>query len=148
MTLLERVQSILDERGLTIKQAERESGLSNATIRKWATQKPSLDSLIKLADYLHLSIDYIVRGDRNISTEHTISCDGVPLSESEADLVAMYRLLPLTDKKEVFNFALYKYDSLEKGKESIFSTYADTKEPQNGVDGAVQDIHKTGSGIA
>lgn len=130
MSLLERVQELLKAKGLSIKQAERESGLSNATIRKWGTQNPSLDSIIKLADYLHVSIDYLAKGEE----QHTVPrfevyCDGIPLTESEADLIAMFRLLPEEHRKEIFELVHFKYSRIiaEGEKESIYSTYSDTK---------------------
>ncbi len=130
MSLLERVQHILNERGLTIKQAERESGLSNATIRKWSTQNPSLESLTKLANYLHISIDYLVSGDRDVSTLQDLSCDGVPLSEDEADLVAMYRLLDDRNKEDVFDLVNLKYEKMTGERGSTYSTYSDTNKQQ------------------
>lgn len=128
MSLLERVQELLKAKGLSIKQAERESGLSNATIRKWGTQNPSLDSIIKLADYLHVSIDYLAKGeDQKTVPRFEVYCDGVPLTELEADLVAMYRLLPTDDKKTVFDITKMKYEMMTGKKVSSFSTYSDTK---------------------
>lgn len=53
-------------------------------------------------------------------------CDGVPLSSMEADLVAMFRLLPEEAKKEIFDLTHFKYTRLGDGeKESIFWTYFD-----------------------
>lgn len=149
MSLLERVQKLLEEKGITVRQAERDSGLSNATIRKWETQKPSLDSLIKLASYLQVSIDYLVTGEKGHSSESRfeIYCDGVPLTESEADLVAMYRLLPVDHREEVFDIVHRKYTRLVAGgeKASIYSTYEDTKEQsKNSADHG----DETKSGIA
>ena len=44
----------------------------------------------------------------------------------EADMVAMFRLLPEDARKEVFDLVHFKYTRLEGGeKESIFWTYSD-----------------------
>ena len=44
----------------------------------------------------------------------------------EADLVAMFRLLPEEAKKEIFDLTHFKYTRLGDGeKESIFWTYFD-----------------------
>lgn len=129
MSLLERVQQLLKAKGVSIKQAERDAGLANATIRRWDQQKPSLDSLLKMADYLQVSIDYLVRGDSNIPTP-VYTCDGVPLSESEVDLIAMYRLISDTDKQTIFDFTKLKYEQSTGEKISIYSTYSDTNKQQ------------------
>ena len=146
MYLLERVQKLLEEKGITIKQAERESGLSNATIRKWATQNPSLDSMVKLAKYLHVSVDYLACGEEApLPSRFEVYCDGVPLSESEADLVAMYRLVPDADKQTIFDIAKLKYEQSTGEKVSIYSTYSDTQKQQKS---APDDDGKIASGTA
>jgi transcriptional regulator with XRE-family HTH domain len=131
MSLLERVQKLLDEKGLSIKQAERESGLSNATIRKWDTQNPSLDSIVKLANYLQVSVDYLAQGKEVCApSRFEVYCDGLPLSETEADLVAMYRVLGDSQKETAFDFVtlLYEKETGERG--SVYLTYTDTNEQQ------------------
>lgn len=131
MSLLERVQELLRQKGVTIKQAERESGLSNATIRKWESQNPSLDSLIKLAKYLHVSVDYLACGEETAAKPRfEVYCDGYPLSESEADLIAMYRLITPNDRKTIFDLTTLKYEQVTGERGSIYSTYTDTSEQQ------------------
>ena len=49
MNLYDRVCAIAREKDLAISKIERECNLSNATIRRWATQNPSLDSVQKVA---------------------------------------------------------------------------------------------------
>lgn len=131
MSLLERVQKLLEEKGITIKQAERESGLSNATIRKWATQNPSLDSIVKLAKYLQVSVDYLACGEEAPpSSRFEVYCDGIPLSECEADLVAMFRLIGEKEREISFDFIAGLYEKATGEKGSTYSTYSDTNEPQ------------------
>lgn len=147
MSLLDRVQNILDSKGITIKQAERESGLSNATIRKWATQNPSLDSIIKLAKYLHVSVDYLACGEEAPSsspspTRFEVYCDGIPLTESEADLVAMYRLIGDEDRKTIFDLTTLKYEQTTGERGSVYSTYTDTNEQQKS---GIGEAEKNGS---
>ncbi len=55
-----------------------------------------------------------------------LTCDGLPLSEDEVDLIAMYRLLPPSHREELFDLAYFKYKRVvEQKKESIYSTYFD-----------------------
>lgn len=131
MSLLERVQELLKQKGISIKQAERESGLSNATIRKWDTQNPSLDSIIKLANYLHVSIDYLANGENQHSASRfEVYCDGKPLDEAEADLVAMFRLLDETSREYAFDSMTMLYEKATGKKASIYSTYFDINSQQ------------------
>lgn len=132
MSLFEKIQSLAKEKGLTIKQIERECGLANATIRRWETQNPSFDSVLKVSTYLQVSLDYLAgtSSPSTTSPRFVITCDGIPLTESEADLVAMYRLIDEPDRKSIFDFTKMKYEQKIGEKESIYSTYSDVKEQQ------------------
>ena len=139
MPIVERLQAIVKERGTNFKQLEVDCGLGNGVIRRWDVQSPRLDKLVKVADYLNVSLDYLVYG-RSISEfsegrepvlgskaaqeAQSLMCDGSPLEEEEADLVAMYRLLPDHKKEDAFDmlFGLYQ-KHVERKKESIYWTY-------------------------
>lgn len=130
MTIFERVHELIKEQGLNVKQLERECGLANATIRRWETQTPNIESVRKVAHRLNVTIDYLVNGS-SPNTPTVPSCDGIPLSSMEADLVAMFRLLPEEAKKEIFDLTHFKYTRLGDGeKESIFWTYFDESDDE------------------
>lgn len=135
MSLLERIQTLAKAKGLTIKQIERECGLANATIRRWDKQNPSLESVLKVSQYLKVSIDFLVGISSSSTIGHVISCDGVPLTESEADLLAMYRLVPDADKRTIFDLTKLKYEQATGEKVSTYSTYSDTTETQKSAPG-------------
>ena len=120
-------------------------GLGNGTIKRWSTQSPRLDKLVPVAEYLQVSLDYLVfgssvsetstNGDRpDLEAEKErqgLTCDGLPLSEDEVDLVAMYRLLPPSHREEIFDLVYFKYKRhVEEKKESIYSTYFDGSEDE------------------
>lgn len=51
-------------------------------------------------------------------------CDGSPLEGEEADLIAMYRLLPEEQREDIFDLVHLKYRKhVERKKESIYWTY-------------------------
>lgn len=133
MTLYDRVCAIAKEKNLAISKIERECNLSNATIRRWTTQNPSLDSVQRVAHYLNTSIDYLA-GD---SEQAQPLCDGVPLSQMESDVIAMLRLLNTHDRKNVVDFITMLYEQATGKKGSIYSTYIEdeyrqTSEPADG----------------
>ena len=120
-------------------------GLGNGTIKRWSTQSPRLDKLVPVAEYLQVSLDYLVfgssvsetstNGDRpDLEAEKErqgLTCDGLPLAEDEVDLVAMYRLLPPSHREEIFDLVYFKYKRhVEEKKESIYSTYFDESEDE------------------
>lgn len=50
------------ERGKTLLEVERETGISNENLSRWERGKsvPSLDFCIKLADYYEITIDELI----------------------------------------------------------------------------------------
>ena len=143
--LVNRIEKRIKEKGTNFKRVEQELGLGNGTIKRWSTQSPRLDKLVPVAEYLQVALDYLVfgssvsetstNGDRpDLEAEKErqgLTCDGLPLSEDEVDLVAMYRLLPPSHREEVFDLVYFKYKRhVEEKKESIYSTYFDGSEDE------------------
>ncbi len=62
MDIVDRIQALVDEKGLSIAALERNTGLSNGIIKKWKKQSPSCDKIIAIANYLNTSIEYLVLG--------------------------------------------------------------------------------------
>ena len=142
---MNRIEKRIKEKGTNFKRVEQELGLGNGTIKRWSTQSPRLDKLVPVAEYLQVSLDYLVfgssvsetstNGDRpDLEAEKErqgLTCDGLPLSEDEVDLVAMYRLLPPSHREEIFDLVYFKYKRhVEEKKESIYSTYFDGSEDE------------------
>ena len=55
--LLENVSALCKERNITIAELERETGLGNGTVRRWASMNPRVDLLKKVADYFGTTLD-------------------------------------------------------------------------------------------
>lgn len=64
-SLLDRIKGLMDAQGIKAKQLTTELGLSNSSFTDWRKGKgsPSLDTVVKIADYFHVSLDYLVHGD-------------------------------------------------------------------------------------
>lgn len=137
MSIVDRLQSIVKERGTTFKQLERDCGIGNGTIRRWEEQSPRLDKLSKVANFLQVSLDYLVFGSSEIAT----SCDGVELSQAEADLVAMFRILEGRDRETAFDFVTMLYEKASGEKGSIYSTYTEEERTQKSASGEGLEAH-------
>ncbi|MPM89232.1 hypothetical protein SDC9_136340 [bioreactor metagenome] len=137
--LVDRIESIIKQKGTNFKQVEKACGLGNGTIKRWSEQSPRLDRLVLVSEHLQVSLDYLVFGSSETETsqngdrlnleamkaEQGLTCDGSPLVDEEADLIAMFRLLPPSHREEVFDLVYFKYKRLvEKKEESIYSTYS------------------------
>lgn len=143
-SLVERIEHIIKEKGLTFKRVERDCGLGNGTIKRWSEQSPRLDRLEVVSEYLQVSLDYLVSGVTTSTSKSGLVCDGDPLSEVESDLVAMFRLLNDKDQENAFDFVTLLYEKMTGEKGSVYSTYTDTNEQQkSGLDGEQKARHET-----
>lgn len=55
-----RLRDICVEQRTSIYALEKATGASKGSFIKWRTSSPSVDILIKIADYLNVSLDYLV----------------------------------------------------------------------------------------
>ena len=121
--LVDRLDAAAKKKGLTFYRLEQDLGLGGGTIKRWSRQSPRLDKLLAVADALDVSLDYLARG--TIRTDSTPTggptCDGVPLSMVEADLVAMFRDLKASEKEIAFQFVTMLYQRKTGGVASAFS---------------------------
>lgn len=72
--LLDRIKDLMNQSGIKAKQLTAELGISNSSFTDWGKGKgsPSLDTVAKISDYFHVSIDYLVHGEEFCQTsEHT-----------------------------------------------------------------------------
>lgn len=60
MTTFELIKKLAREQGMTLAQLNERSGLGKNSIYHWSTKTPSTDSLSKVADVLHVSVDYLL----------------------------------------------------------------------------------------
>lgn len=55
------VKNLCDEKGITVAELERTLGLANASIARWTKgTAPNSAALSKIADYFHVSVDYLL----------------------------------------------------------------------------------------
>lgn len=101
MTLLEKIDKLIAEQGLSRHKVEKEAGLSVSTLLKWDNSVPRADKLKAVADVLGVSVDYL------LSDEEGIEVRPAPQNELGYDFV-------LTDGKES------TFIEVESGNENYF----------------------------
>lgn len=68
MGLYENVKSIAKSRGYSINQLEKELGFARSYISKFQKITPSMDKVQKIADFLDVSVDRLINGEKNDNT--------------------------------------------------------------------------------
>ena len=63
MGILSRISECAKANGLTIAEIERSCGFGANTMFRWDKSSPSLDKVVKVANMLDVSIDYLATGE-------------------------------------------------------------------------------------
>ena len=124
--------------GLSQGQLAKALGVSAGNVSDWEGEKtkPGYMALSSIARFFEVSADYLLELNdapvkpgidlRGYKEEQGLTCDGSPLNDVEADLVAMFRLLPSYVQEDLFDMVYFKYKRhVEQKKDSIYSTYFD-----------------------
>lgn len=144
--------------GLSQGQLAKSIGVSPGNVSDWEVgkTKPGYVALSSLARFFEVSSDYLLELDvppvktgvdlNRYKVDQGLSCDGSPLEEDEADLIAMFRLLPSYEREDLFDLVYFKYKKhVEKKKESIYSLYT---KGTSGTAGGLEEDDNTQGGIA
>ena len=104
MTIYDKIKSLCLEQKTTITKVESLCGLSQNSIKKWDKSSPKVDSLIKVADCLNVSIAYFFEEEIKKALPQI---NEVTLSQEEQELINL--ILSLTDEEvqELSSFVDY-----------------------------------------
>lgn len=94
MGIVERIQLKLKENGSNIKNLEKEIGIGNGTVRRWNERSPQCDKLSAVANYLNVSLDWLVFG-----------VEKSELSKDEQELIDAYRRAGGNERRAILTSA-------------------------------------------
>ena len=62
MDILHKIFSLMEQKNINAFKLSKEIGVSSGLVSQWkkGLQKPSLDVVVKIADYLDVSVDYLL----------------------------------------------------------------------------------------
>lgn len=133
-TIGSRIRAARKIKGLTMQQLHELTGLSTGNISDLENDRyaPSVSALIPIRRALKCSIDWLLSGEDlgAPKSEQALSCDGVELSQLEANLVAMFRLLKSSDRETTFDFVTMLYEKTTGEKGSVYLTYIEDEDKQ------------------
>lgn len=72
MTTFERIKDLADNQKISLQKVAIDIGLSENAIYGWKTRKPKGEDLAKVADYFHVSVDYLLGRDKTEPTPQTV----------------------------------------------------------------------------
>lgn len=62
--ILDNIRTLCKEKGTTIRAVERDTGLGNGVIARWATSSPRVENVKLVADYFGVTVDELL-SDKN-----------------------------------------------------------------------------------
>ncbi len=72
MTLTERIKVLAEPLHMTFASIERDIEIGRGTIRKWDQNCPAADKLLKVANLLNTSMDFLMTGQASEHLSNTI----------------------------------------------------------------------------
>lgn len=81
------IKKLCHDNGVTVAQLERETGLSNGSIRNWDKSTPSVDKALAVARYFGVSLDYLLGIDAPAVAVDPLAADLARLDEHGRELV-------------------------------------------------------------
>lgn len=84
---VDRIRVLANAQGLSLPALEVKLNLGNGTISRWSKSSPNTDKLARVADFFHVSLDYLLGKTENPLNEST-------LTKGEKDLLELFRLIP------------------------------------------------------
>ena len=93
--LYKNIQTLCEDRKITIAEVERKANISNGSVRRWADSYPSIDKVARVAEVLNTTLEFIYYGKNK----------NVPLSITrKLELLDEIELKCITDMVEFYLF--------------------------------------------
>lgn len=58
--IYDKIKKIADEKGISIRKIESETGITLGSIYHWNEIKPSVDKVLKVAKYLNITVEKLL----------------------------------------------------------------------------------------
>ena len=58
--MYQKIKGLCEKKNISVRQLEKESGLSTGSVSKWEKSIPRADTLLKVANYFNVSIEYLL----------------------------------------------------------------------------------------
>lgn len=130
MNILDRIKNLCNEKGISQRGLEKELNLGNAATSKWITSSPNVETLIKIADYFGVSVDYLLGRDKQMKPPQR-DVQTLTLAEVVVEEAAHY----LSDDYKCLELAM-RIKKLPERERKAFETLLEMAERKNNNEAA------------
>ncbi|MGJ0845947.1 helix-turn-helix domain-containing protein [Tissierella praeacuta] len=87
--ILERIEFLTNKNGMTIAELERKANVGNGVIRRWGKSIPTSDKLLRVANILGTSMEYLLLGEEGNQNEKAkiLAREANNLTDVQLDLI-------------------------------------------------------------
>ena len=114
MGIVERIKEKAAEKGTNMTNIENECGFGHGAIRRWNTNSPSIDKVEIIANFLSVSIEYLITGK-----------EPGDLPPEEQQLIDLYRQADERGKRSILRLVQDEARELELSASGTGSTGTD-----------------------
>lgn len=75
--LLDKITMLCQLQGITVAELERTLNFSNSSMRRWNTSLPSIDKVVKVADFFNISLDDLLDREVDVNESKSFLLDEV-----------------------------------------------------------------------
>ena len=134
MSIAARLRSVIDDRGMSIKEASEVVGIPYRTLQNYllGEREPNAKAMAAIRTHLGISLDWLLTGEgsmfRGISAE---SSDTQTVNQQEEAILELFRSLGEAGKREIQSAAEEKKRlmDVEQRLKDLTEALADTKRP-------------------
>lgn len=91
--MVERICKLIKEKGMSVNSVEKTLGFGNGAIKRFEKNSPSIDKIIKLSNFLNVSLEYLVFGTEPTLKVTTIEMPQSQLTQNEKEMLSIFRML-------------------------------------------------------
>lgn len=98
-TTFDRIKELAEKRGKSLPAVSADLKFSDNLFYRWKTSNPKASDLAKVADYFHVSVDYLLGREENAGNKEPVDlADFVDESKVDWDEWISFDGKPLTDE--------------------------------------------------
>jgi len=85
--VVEKIVDLIEERGITAYRLASDLGFNSGKITQWkqGLQKPSVDAVVKIADYFGVTTDYLLKGEDSVMGNKIGVNNGVVYAQGDSN---------------------------------------------------------------
>lgn len=80
--MVDRIKELASSKGLSLNGLEEACGLSTNTIYRWDKSSPSVDKVVKVAEYFGVSLQYMLGLEEPKQSEYDISEEALSVAKA------------------------------------------------------------------